>query len=124
MDEASSSSSGPSALRFGVFELSVKTGELCKAGVPVSLPPQPAKILALLASHRGELISREEIQQQVWGENTFVDFDRGLNFAIMKIRAALGDNAEIPRYVETLPVHGELIDLEHFVDFARRVANS
>jgi Tol biopolymer transport system component/DNA-binding winged helix-turn-helix (wHTH) protein len=106
MDDASSNSSGPPALRFGVFELSVKTGELRKAGVLINLPPQPAKILALLASHQGELISREDIQQQVWGENTFVDFDRGLNFAIMKIRAALGDDADTPRYVETLPRRG------------------
>src|ERR1700737_335842 len=106
MDDSSTSSSGPSVLRFGAFELSVKTGELRKAGALISLPPQPAKVLFLLASHQGELISREDIRQQVWGENTFVDFDRGLNFAIMKIRAALGDNADTPRYVETLPRRG------------------
>jgi serine/threonine-protein kinase len=106
MDDASTNETGPPALRFGVFELSVKTGELRKAGVLINLPPQPAKILALLASHHGELISREAIQQQVWGNNTFVDFDRGLNFAIMKIRAALGDDADTPRYVETLSRRG------------------
>jgi Tol biopolymer transport system component/DNA-binding winged helix-turn-helix (wHTH) protein len=106
MDDSSTSSSGPLVLRFGVFELSVKTGELRKAGALINLPPQPVKVLALLASHQGELISREDIQQQVWGDNTFVDFDHGLNFAITKIRAALGDNADKPRYVETLPRRG------------------
>jgi TolB-like protein/DNA-binding winged helix-turn-helix (wHTH) protein/Flp pilus assembly protein TadD len=95
-----------SAFRFGVFELDLKSGELRKAGISIGLPPQPFKILALLASHAGELVSREEVQQQIWGSDTFVDFDQGLNFAIKKIRGALGDDAETPRYIETLPRRG------------------
>jgi len=99
-------SSDSSILRFGVFELNVETGELRKAGVRINLPPQPSRILALLANRQGELVTREEIQQEVWGDKTFVDFDRGLNFAIMRIRAALSDDADTPRYVETLPRRG------------------
>ena len=96
----------PSHLRFGVFELDLTTGELRKAGVLIHLPPQPFKILALLASRSGQLVTREEIQQEVWGSETFVDFEHGLNFAIKKIRDVLGDDAETPRYVETLPRRG------------------
>jgi DNA-binding winged helix-turn-helix (wHTH) protein/TolB-like protein len=93
-------------LRFGVFELDLSTAELRKAGVALSLPRQPLRILAMLASHPGQLVTREQIQQEIWGSETFVDFEQGLNFAVNKIRAALGDNAESPRYVETLPRRG------------------
>ena len=65
-------------LRFGAFELDLRTGELRKAGSLISLPPQPFKILALLASHPGELVTREEIQRQIWNGDTFVDFEHGL----------------------------------------------
>ena len=92
--------------RFGVFELDLKTGELRKAGVLVHLPPQPFKILALRASRPGQLVTREEIQQQVWGGETFVDFEQGLNFAIKRIRDALGDSADNPRFIETLARRG------------------
>jgi TolB-like protein/DNA-binding winged helix-turn-helix (wHTH) protein len=95
-----------SLIRFGVFELDLQTGELRKAGVLLHLPPQPFKVLALLASRQGELVAREEIQQQIWGNETFVDFEHALNFAIKKIRDTLGDDAEHPRYIETLPRHG------------------
>jgi serine/threonine-protein kinase len=98
--------SDSSILRFGTFELNVETGELRKAGARINLPPQPLRILALLANHQGELVTREEIQREVWGDKTFVDFERGLNFAIMKIRTALSDDADAPRYVETLPRRG------------------
>jgi TolB-like protein/DNA-binding winged helix-turn-helix (wHTH) protein/tetratricopeptide (TPR) repeat protein len=98
--------SGVSLLRFGAFELDLRTGELRKAGSLISLPPQPFRILALLASHAGQLVTREEIQRQIWGSETFVDFERGLNFAINKIRKALGDDAETPRYIETLARRG------------------
>src|SRR5258708_5098462 len=97
---------GAAVLRFGVFELAVKTGELRKTGMLMALPPQPFGVLALLASHSGELVTREDIQQEIWGSETFVDFEQGLNFAIRKIRAALGDDAENPRYIETLPRRG------------------
>jgi len=98
----------PSAshLRFGVYDLDLKTSELRKAGMLINLPPQPFKILALLASHAGELVTREELRHRIWGDGTFVDFEKGLNFAIRKIRSALGDDAEVPRYIETLPRRG------------------
>jgi TolB-like protein/DNA-binding winged helix-turn-helix (wHTH) protein/Tfp pilus assembly protein PilF len=95
-----------SRVRFGVFELDLQAGELRKSGVLLHLPPQPFKILALLASRPAELVTREEIRSQVWGTDTFVDFEHGLNFAIKKIRDALGDDAETPRYIETLPRRG------------------
>ena len=96
----------PRILRFGIFELDVTTGEMRKAGVLIHLPPQPFKILALLASRAGQLVTREEIHRQIWGSETFVDFEHGLNFAIKRIREALSDNAEALRYIETLPRRG------------------
>ena len=98
--------STPTALRVGVFELDRRTGQLRKAGILVHLPPQPFKILALLASRPGQLVTREEISQQVWGCETFVDFEQGLNHCIKQIRTVLGDDADTPRYVETLPRRG------------------
>jgi len=95
-----------SLFRFGVFELDLWTGQLHKAGSLINLSPQPFKILVLLASCPGQLVTREEIQRQVWGSDTFVDFEQGLNFAVKKIRAALSDDAEMPRYIETLPRRG------------------
>ena len=95
-----------SLVRFGVFELNLGTGELRKNGVVLGLPPQPFKILALLVSRAGELVTRDEIQAQVWGQGTFVDFEHGLNFAVQKIRAVLQDDADSPRYIETLPRRG------------------
>jgi TolB-like protein/Tfp pilus assembly protein PilF len=95
-----------SVFRFGAFELDPKSGELWKAGVCVKLPPQPFKVLALLARRPGELVTRKEIQQQIWGSETFVDFEEGLNFCIKQIRTTLGDDAETPRYIETLPRRG------------------
>ena len=95
-----------SRLCFGVFELDLQAGELRKSGVLLHLPPQPFKILALLASRPAELVTREEIRSQVWGADTFVDFEHGLNFAIKKIRDALGDDPETPRYIQTLPRRG------------------
>lgn len=95
-----------SVMRFGSFEADLSTGELRKNGRAVKLQPQPFKVLALLLERRGELVSRQEIHQQMWGNDTFVDFEQGLNFAIKKIREALDDDAEQPRYVETLPRRG------------------
>jgi DNA-binding winged helix-turn-helix (wHTH) protein len=93
-------------LRFGVFELDSSSGELRKAGVLVKLRQQPAKVLGYLAARPGQLVTREELQTQVWGGDTFVDFDQGLNYCIKEIRAALADSAETPLYVETLPRRG------------------
>src|SRR2546429_4804964 len=99
-------SSEPSLLRFGIFELDPKSGELRKAGVDINLPPQPAKVLVLLATRAGQLVTREELRQEIWGKETFVDFEHGLNSCIKQIRAALDDHPETPRYIETRPRRG------------------
>jgi TolB-like protein/DNA-binding winged helix-turn-helix (wHTH) protein len=96
----------PRGLRFSVFELDLLTLELRRSGRLVRLQQQPAKVLALLARRRGELVTRDEIRCEVWAADTFVDFEQGLNFCVRQIRAALGDNAEAPRFVETLPRRG------------------
>jgi len=93
-------------VRFGVFEADLQTGELHKNGVRVPLQGQPFQVCAILLSHSGELVSREELRQRVWPQDTFVDFDQALNTAIAKIRTALGDDAENPKFVETLPRRG------------------
>ena len=94
-------------LRFDRFTFHPASGELRAAGGEVvRLEPQPAKVLALLAGRAGELVSREELQREVWPDGTFVDFERGLNYCVAKIRAALGDSAAEPRFVETLPRRG------------------
>jgi Tol biopolymer transport system component/DNA-binding winged helix-turn-helix (wHTH) protein len=93
-------------VRFGVFEADLQTGELRKNGSKVSLQGQPFQVCAILLEHSGELVTREELRQKVWPQDTFVDFDHALNTAITKIRAALGDEADNPRFVETLPRRG------------------
>src|SRR4029079_12228392 len=93
-------------LSFGVFDLDLGTGELRKRGTRVRLQQQPFQVLALLIEHRGEVVSREELRQTLWPANTFVDFDHGLNKAINKIRGALGDSADSPRFVETVARRG------------------
>jgi DNA-binding winged helix-turn-helix (wHTH) protein/tetratricopeptide (TPR) repeat protein/TolB-like protein len=93
-------------LRFGVFELNLVTEELRKFGTPVKLAPQPFQILALLASQAGQIVTREQIQLQLWGEETFVDFEQGMNHCIKQVRTALNDSADTPRYIETLPRRG------------------
>jgi DNA-binding winged helix-turn-helix (wHTH) protein len=94
------------ALRFGAFEMDLRSGELRRNGAAVRLQPQPFKVLALLAVHPGEVVTREEIQGEVWPAGTFVDFEQSLNFCIRQIRSALGDSATHPRFVETLPRRG------------------
>lgn len=93
-------------VRFGVYEVDPQTGELRKSGDRVSLRPQASKILVMLVDRPGELVTREEIKERIWGSTTFVDFENGLNFSIRQIRAALHDDAHTPRYVETLPRRG------------------
>jgi len=93
-------------IRFGEFELLLKSGELRKDGDLVRLQPQPFKVLVFLASHPGQTITRQELQKAVWDGETFVDFEHGLNFCIKQIRTALGDDAQSPRLIETLPRRG------------------
>ena len=94
------------SIRFGDFQLDVRSQELRKAGELVKLPNQSFRVLAMLAGRPGELVTREEIQQRIWGGATFVDFEQGLNHCIKHIRAALNDDAQNPRFVETLPKRG------------------
>jgi DNA-binding winged helix-turn-helix (wHTH) protein/tetratricopeptide (TPR) repeat protein len=96
----------PERLRFGVFELDVAAGELRRNGVRVRLQNQPSKVLACLAARAGDVVSREELKREVWAGSTFVDFDRGLNFCINRIRRVLGDDATAPLYIETVPRRG------------------
>src|SRR6516225_10436382 len=93
---------------FGPLELDARAGELYKHGFKLKLQGHPIQILAMLLERPGELITREEIQQKLWPSEseTFVDFDHGLNTAVRKLRQALGDEAETPQYIETLPRRG------------------
>src|SRR5215470_17740646 len=93
-------------LRFAAFEVEVRAGEVRKHGVRIKLQDQPFRLLQILLEHRGEVVTREELQRQIWPADTFVDFDRGLNNAVKRLREALGDSAETPRYVETLSKRG------------------
>jgi TolB-like protein/DNA-binding winged helix-turn-helix (wHTH) protein/Flp pilus assembly protein TadD len=93
-------------LCFGVFELDLRAGELRKRGLRVRLQQQPFQVLAMLLEHAGQVVGREELQKKLWPADTFVDFDHGLNKAINKIREALGDSAESPRFVETVARRG------------------
>ncbi|MGJ5814233.1 winged helix-turn-helix domain-containing protein [Paludibaculum fermentans] len=92
--------------QFGVFEFSSNTGELRKNGVIVRLAPQPALVLKLLVAHNGGIVTREELQQEVWKGDTIVDFELGLNRCVARIRSVLSDDADTPRYVETIPRSG------------------
>ncbi len=91
---------------FGVFEVDLRSGELHKQGIKIKLHDQPFQVLAMLLEHPGELVTREQLHQKLWPADTFVDFDVGLNSAIKRLRDALGDSAEDPRFVETLPRRG------------------
>jgi TolB-like protein/DNA-binding winged helix-turn-helix (wHTH) protein/Tfp pilus assembly protein PilF len=90
-------------IHFGLFELDPAAGTIHKGGIPIKLQPQPYRVLLLLIANAGQVVSREKIQQHLWGDSTFVDFERGINFSINQIRAALCDSAEKPRYIQTLP---------------------
>lgn len=93
-------------LRFGVFEIDLRVGELRKCGIRIKLQSQPFKLLAILLNHAGEIVTREELQQQIWGTETVVNFDHSLGTAVNKVREALGDSAENPHYIETLAKRG------------------
>jgi DNA-binding winged helix-turn-helix (wHTH) protein/tetratricopeptide (TPR) repeat protein len=92
--------------RFGAFEVDLRSGDLHKHGVRLKLQDQPFQVLALLLDHAGDVVTRDELRQKLWPADTFVDFDTGLNSAIKKLRDALADSAEEPRYIETLPRRG------------------
>lgn len=93
-------------VRFEPFTLDRNHGELRKEGRPVKMHPQPAQLLVLLVRRAGEIVTREEIQKALWEDETFVDFDLGINSCIRQIRTALGDDAEKPRYLEKVPRKG------------------
>jgi TolB-like protein/Flp pilus assembly protein TadD len=99
-------SSGSRIFRFSTFELDGQAGELRKQGVKIKLQEQPLRILEMLLAHPGQLVTREELRSRLWPSNSFVDFDQGLNKAINKLREALGDSAESPRFIETLTKRG------------------
>ena len=93
-------------IKFGTFQLDAQAGQLLKSGRVVRLKPQPLRLLQLLVSRPGDLITRDEIKELLWGTDTFVDFEQGMNTAIRQIREALGDDAERPIFVETVPKRG------------------
>jgi TolB-like protein/DNA-binding winged helix-turn-helix (wHTH) protein/Flp pilus assembly protein TadD len=109
-------------VRFGTFEVSLPSGEVRKAGVRIRVQQQPLKLLEVLLEHPGEVVSREELRSRVWPNESFGDFDQAVNIAIAKLRGALGDSAENPRYIETLPKRGyRFIADVSFVDADGRI---
>ena len=93
-------------VRFGAFEADLRSGEVRKGGLKIRLQDQPFQVLAMLLERPGHLVTREELQKRLWPVDTFVDFDQGLGTAIRKLRDALGDSADNPRFIETLPRRG------------------
>ena len=93
-------------LRFGAFELDLRQNELRRAGVLLKLTPQQFRVLRMLAEHSGDVCTREQIQQEIWGGETFVDFGRSLNVCIAQIRAVLNDDSDAPRFIQTVPRRG------------------
>jgi len=94
------------SLCFGTYEFDLRSGELRKHGIRIKLQEQPCQILAILLEHRGEMVTRDELQRRLWPSDTFVDFDHSLNTAVMRLREALSDSSENPRFIETLPRRG------------------
>src|SRR6266850_3754753 len=92
--------------RFGIFELDARSGELRRHGLKIRLPDQSFQILRILLDRPGDVVTRAELQQRLWPSDTFVDFNVGLNSAVRKLREALDDSAENPRFIETLPRRG------------------
>jgi len=95
-----------SIVRFGTYEVSLQSGEVRKAGLRIRVQQQPMKLLGILLERPGEVVSREELRSRVWADESFGDFDQAVNIAIAKLRSALGDSAENPRFIETLPKRG------------------
>ena len=94
------------AIRFDIYEVDLRAGELRKQGQKIKLQEQPFQILQVLLAHPGEVVTREDLQRRIWPADTFVDFDHGLYNAITRLREALGDPAGTPRFIETLPKRG------------------
>ena len=112
-------------VRFGTYEVSLQSGEMRKAGVRIRVQQQPLKLLEVLLERPGEVITREELRSRVWPNENFGDFDQAVNIAIAKLRSALGDSAENPRYIETLPKRGyRFIADVSFVDADGRIRRS
>ena len=99
-------SSGGGTLGFSVFEIDMRSGELRKRGVRVPLQQQPFRILVRLVECPGEIVTREALREELWAADTYVDFEQGINAAVKRLREALGDSAETPRFIETLPKRG------------------
>src|SRR5580698_8257381 len=95
-----------SVVRFGTYEVSLQSGEVRKGGLRVRVQQQPMKLLEILLERPGEVVTREELRNRVWADENFGDFDQAVNIAIAKLRSALGDSAESPRFIETLPKRG------------------
>ena len=93
-------------VQFGVFELDLQRAELRKQGVKVKLQEQPLRVLQLLLQNQGQIVSREELRAHIWSANTFVEFDQGLYSAMARLRDALGDSSESPRFIETVARRG------------------
>jgi DNA-binding winged helix-turn-helix (wHTH) protein len=98
--------SADSIVRFGAFEADLRSGELRKQGLKLRIGDQPFSVLTVLLAQPGQVVTREELQKRLWPADTFVDFERGLNKAINRLREALGDSADSPRFIETLPKRG------------------
>src|SRR5262245_8882941 len=96
----------PRLARFGLYEVDLRTGELRKQGLKIRLQEKPFQILSILLERRGDVVTRKELRERLWPEDTFVDFDNSLNTAMSKLREALGESAGSPRYVETLTRRG------------------
>ena len=96
----------PRVLRFGIFEIDLRAGELRKDGVKLKLQEQPFQVLKMLLDHPGEVVSREEMRRVLWPNDTIVEFDQSINAAIKKLRLALADSAENPSYIETVARRG------------------
>lgn len=106
MSAMSGSASASSVLCFDIFQLDLRAGELRKQGVKLRLQGQPLQVLAVLLRRAGDVVSREELRMELWPADTFVDFDHSLHNAIARIRESIGDSAQLPRYIETLPRRG------------------
>src|SRR5215510_6777108 len=96
----------PNVVRFGTFEVDLRAGELRKRGVLRKLGGQPFKVLAILLERPGELVTREELHKRLWTDDTFVDFEHGLNAVVNRLREVLGDSSDNPRFIETVPRRG------------------